>query len=230
MSRKSVQEIEAPDGSVMVLIPAGEFIMGSDEGDSDERPAHMVYLDGYLIDRTPVTWGQYVRFCEDTGREMPSEPGFPLDETHPVVNVSWYDAAAYCKWAGKRLPTEAEWEKAASGTDGRIWPWGNNGDPKKANTRGRGTTPVGSYPAGASPYGVLDMAGNAWNWCADLYSAAYYTKGHDRNPRGPKGGQDRALRGGSWYDDQVDARCANRLQYDPTGLDDFIGFRGARDL
>jgi len=220
------------DGSAMVLVPAGKFTMGSEDGEPDERPAHKVHLDAYLIDQTPVTRGQYARFRDATGHAMPRPPDFQFDESHPVVNVSWEDAAAYCAWAGKRLPTEAEREKAARGTDGRRWPWGNKWDAKKTNAEGRrgGTTPVGAFPAGASPYGVLDMAGNVWNWCADWYGRDYYKEGANRNPRGPTGGRGRALRGGSWVNTQGLARCAYRSWNDPTYRNIYSGFRGARDL
>jgi len=204
--------ISPRDGAEMVLVPAGEFIMGSEEGDPDaydcERPQHSVYLDAYWIDRTEVTNARFARFVEATLYETDAEKAghgdvydphwkssqweFSVDwahprdrligiseiEDHPVVQVSWNDAAAYCEWAGKRLPTEAEWEKAARGADGRKYPWGD-ADPNEhlSNIGGvhatddgyQFTAPVGSYPNGASPYGVLDMAGNVWEWVADWH-------------------------------------------------------------
>ena len=167
--------INPKDGAEMVWVPAGEFLMGStdDEGVRDERPQRKVYLDGYWMYKTEVTVAQYRKFCEATNREMPEAPEWGWKEDHPVVNVSWHDAVDYAKWAGASLPTEAQWEKAARGTDGRVFPWGNEWDAGAcANSVSwslKGTKPVGSCPAGASPYGCVDMAGNAWEWCADWY-------------------------------------------------------------
>jgi formylglycine-generating enzyme required for sulfatase activity len=190
----------------MVLIPAGEFLMGSKDGeaDDDERPQHKVYLTGYWIYRTEVTVAQYRKFCQATGRQMPPEPESGWQNTHPIVNVTWEDAAAYAQWAGAALPTEAQWEKAARGTDGQVYPWGNDWDGDKCqnsvgNKNAGNTAPVGSFPAGASPYGALDMAGNVWEWCADWYDAGYYKNAPTRNPTAPATGTWRVLRGGSWY-------------------------------
>ncbi|MBM3241214.1 formylglycine-generating enzyme family protein [Candidatus Poribacteria bacterium] len=193
------------DGAEMVFIPEGEFIMGSDKSkDSlaygDELPQRKVYLDGYWIYKYEVTVAQYRKFCQETGRQMPEEP-WEWQDDHPIVNVSWYDSVAYCNWAGVELPTEAQWEKAARGTDGRIYPWGEKWDASKCNNYNTGpkqTTPVGSYPAGASPYGVLDMVGNVWEWCADWSDEEYYASAPNRNPQGPSSGTYRVLRGGSW--------------------------------
>jgi len=170
----------------MVYVPAGEFIMGSDEGDSDEQPVHTVYLDAFYIDKYEVTNAQYRRCVEAGAYSLPHSTDRYTDPNYaeyPVVYVDWYQAEAYCRWAGKRLPTEAEWEKAARGTEGRIWPWGNAFDGSKVNSCDKNcpydyndasvddgyadTAPVGSYPAGASPCGALDMAGNVWEWVAD---------------------------------------------------------------
>ncbi|MEO0108860.1 MAG: SUMF1/EgtB/PvdO family nonheme iron enzyme, partial [candidate division WOR-3 bacterium] len=185
------------DSSVMILIPAGEFLMGSaqGEGDKDEHPLHKVYVSEFYIDKYEVTNRQYKRFCDATGRNYPPDPEllssmpnyFNNYPNYPVVNITWEDARAYCDWAGKRLPTEAEWEKAARGSDGRKYPWGNKApDGSQCNFADRNlpdvpwcdkdaddgygfTAPVGHYPQGASPYGVLDMAGNVWEWCNDWY-------------------------------------------------------------
>jgi len=191
----------------IVLVPAGEFLMGSAESDrdagADEKPQRRVYLDAYWIDRHEVTVGQFRTFCQATGREMPPVPPWGWQDDHPVLNARWEEAAAYARWAGKRLPTEAEWEKAARGTDGRRYPWGNDWDTSKCasghNSTGS-TQPVGSYPSGASPYGVLDMAGNVYEWCADWYDKDYYAYGPERNPPGPSAGEYHVLRGGSWAD------------------------------
>jgi len=236
------------DGKTMVLVPAGEFLMGTSDaqiealakdtgwprdqcGDADEQPQHKVYLDAFYIDKTEVTNAEYKRFVDATGHRAPdhwTNGQIPAGlENHPVVNVSWEDAAAYAQWAGKRLPTEAEWEKAARGTDGRLFPWGNNAW-GLANTRESGphtTTPVGSYPDYASPYGCLDMAGNVWEWCADWYDSGYYGRSPARNPKGPDSGSYRVLRGGSWYGSRAGARAAIRLGVYPGDRYVSVGFR-----
>ena len=161
---------------VMVSVPAGEFWMGCNEQadkrcNFDEKPYHKVYLDAYYIDKYEVTQSEYNE-CVTTDKcpANRKKDGFTGDR-QPVIGVSWEDADTYCKWAGKRLPTEAEWEKAARGTDGRVYPWGNSFDPTRANYAGAlgKTSEVGSYPSGASPYGALNMAGNVWEWVADWY-------------------------------------------------------------
>ena len=222
--------------SEMVYVPAGEFIMGSDEGDSDERPVHTVYLDAFYIDKYEVTNSQY-RKCVEAG--ACDVPLVPSDTTyydnadyagHPVAYVSWNDALAYCQWAGKRLPTEAEWEKAARGTDGRTYPWGEGIDCDLAqyNECGGRTVPVGSKPKGASPYGALDMAGNVWEWVADWYDSGYYSQSPGRNPPGPDSSESRVLRGGSWYYGADVARCADRFWRVPVYRGSIMGFRCAR--
>jgi formylglycine-generating enzyme required for sulfatase activity len=223
----------------MVYVPAGDFIMGSQEGqgDSDERPQHTVYLDAFYIDKTEVTAAQY-QSCVEAGVCSVPRTGGSCNygaggkSDHPINCVDWNQAAAFCSWAEKRLPTEAEWEKAARGTDGRAYPWGNQTpDATLANfSRNAGyTSSVGQYPTDVSPYGVLDMAGNVSEWVADWYSDSYYSQSPGQNPTGPSSGGDiRTTRGGSWSSDVYEIRVAyraDRLSYDKGH---FNGFRCAR--
>jgi formylglycine-generating enzyme required for sulfatase activity len=232
------------DGADMVLVPAGEFLMGSPEGegDNDEHPRYKVWLDAYYIYKYEVTNGQFARFINETGYNAQSSWRMFYKskmERHPVIGVNWDDAEAYCRWAGVRLPTEAEREKAARGTDGRKYPWGNNWDKNRCNWfngsklpgmsdiyQGRGTLPAGSFPLGVSPYGVHDMAGNVWEWCSDWYSTTYYGGSPARNLQGPSSGQFRVLRGGSWYNDsRFCCRCANRFKCPADSRHIIVGFR-----
>lgn len=200
------------DGRPMVFVPAGEFYYGPDR--------MKLTLPDFYIDRFPVTNAEYKKFVEATGAAEPTHwrrgtwPEGKAD--HPVVNVTWEQAAAYAEWAGKRLPTEEEWEKAARGTDGREWPWGSTFDPSRCNTNESGiwdTTPVGRYsPAGDSPYGAADMAGNVWEWIGGKPSPL-------RMP----------LRGGDWLDTMEEARTHSRRMHTPKRKNDFIGFRCAAD-
>jgi len=225
------------DGAIMVRIPAGSFTMGTPlgVGESDEDPQHTIYLDEYYVDKYEVTNRQYRQFCEETQHEQPKDPGFAgLPDyfvecpDYPVVNVTWNDAVAYCEWAGKRLPTEAEWEKAARGSDVRKYPWGSEEpDATRANFTGQNgrTTKVGSYPEGASPCGVLDMAGNVWEWCSDRYDRGYYAHSQRDNPAGSESGSLRVTRGGSWDCTPNYLRCAYRLGCDPSVRNNALGFR-----
>jgi serine/threonine-protein kinase len=223
------------DGMETASVPAGEFVMGSLDGagEDDEYPQRIVYLDEYWIDRTEVTNAQYRR-CVETGACTA-----PVCETyddagksdHPVVCVSWYDAQAYCEWAGRRLPTEAEWEKAARGIDGRNYPWGNEKpNAKLANFNGevRGTTPVGQLQAGVSPFVALDMAGNVWEWTQDWYDPNSTSTMMRTNPQGPPSGYYRVLRGGSWVNASNEIRAANRHWSKPDVRYGSYGFRCAR--
>jgi eukaryotic-like serine/threonine-protein kinase len=229
------------DGMEMVYVPEGEFLMGSPEGEgeSDEHPQHSVVLDAFWIDRTEVTNAQYAR-CLDAG--TCSQPGcwhsnsFNAND-QPVVCVDWPQARAYCEWAGGRLPTEAEWERAARGTDGRTYPWGNQAatcqyaviDDGSSNSCGQGGAAwaVGSRPEGASPYGALDMAGNVREWVADWYLADYYDRSPQRSPTGPESGESRVHRGGSWLSGADTVRSAFR-NADPPGIRIYnVGFRCA---
>lgn len=229
------------DGAEMVYIPAGAFTMGSTDSE-EEQPIRKVMLDGYYIYRTPVTVAQYAAFCRATGYRIPKVIGKPPKRNHPVVGVSYDDALAYCRWASGtkpgsvRLPTEAEWEKAARGTDGRLYPWGNTLTHKRLwysvdrHGDARDTKPVGTYPSGASPYGVLDMAGNVWQWCSDWYDLGFYAsrQATERNPDNQSVGEKkyRVLRGGSWKgNDPINFRSAFRDDFDPTKWDDHSGFR-----
>ena len=229
-----------------VFVPAGEFPMGSEtsdpNADDDEKPRHPVYLYAFWIDRAEATNGQYAA-CVAAGacspplqtnsRSRASYYGNPIYEDYPVIYVSWSQATAYCAWAGKRLPTEAEWEKSARGTDGRIYPWGNFSPASTLlNYNGNvgDTTEVGSYPAGASPYGAQDMAGNVWEWVADWYGSGYYAISPYVNPTGPNSGDYRVLRGGAWDSHARLPRSANRRWYPPSSNTafDFLGFRCVR--
>ena len=222
-------------GVEWINIPAGEFVMGDhhNEGDPDEKPLHTVHLDSYSISMYEVTFEQYDAFCDDTGRPKPSDDGWGRGNM-PAINVSWTDATEYCEWlSGKtgrnmKLPTEAQWEKAAAGTDQRMYPWGNN-EPNASlcnynNNVGR-TQPVGSYPAGISPYGVHDMAGNVWEWCSDWYSDTYYSVSPTNNPEGPSTGINRVTRGGSWSRREHNIRTSNRNENSVSFIKNNLGFR-----
>lgn len=230
--------------------------MGNNDGSDNEKPVHTVYLDSFWIDQTEVTNDMFAAFLNVEGNQ--SENGatwlnaeddhvrihrvdniWQADsgyEKHPVIEVSWYGAKAYCEWAGRRLPTEAEWEKAARGIDGRIYPWGNSIDCSYANYMKQlgnlcvgDTTPVETYSKGASLYGVLNMIGNVTEWVTDWYGKSYYaTYPGDQwpnNPMGPESGQYRVLRGGSWLDFRTSA--TDRISSDPSHSSDKIGFRCA---
>jgi formylglycine-generating enzyme required for sulfatase activity len=194
------EQINPKDGATLVFVPAGEFLMGNQEGQGSEgeRPQRKVTLDDYFIYKFEVTVAQYRKFCAATQRALPPEPPWKWQDAHPIVNVTWFDARAYAAWAGAALPTEAQWEKAARGTDGRTFVWGNNFTKSACHTSDGKTVAVGLFPNGASPYGALDMAGNVWEWCADWYDPDYYATAPLENPPGPATGTLRVLRGGSW--------------------------------
>jgi formylglycine-generating enzyme required for sulfatase activity len=223
----------------MVLVPAGEFSMGSEQGDDDEQPVHRVFLDSFYLDTFEVTNGQFAKFVAAIQSEPPW--GFADQETpvvradQPVRWVNWLEATGYCLWAGKRLPTEAEWEKAARGTDGRIYPWGNE-PPTPVHAvfglkEGAADTvsPIGNRDKGMSPYGVHDLAGNLYEWVADWYDEAVYRPIPTINPRGPTEGTTKVQRGGSYINSPYRLRSSFRTKGDPTEHDPNVGFRCAHD-
>ena len=227
--------VSEKDGMVLINIPAGEFSMGARDGigDANEHPQHRVYLDSYWIDQTEVTNVMYSKCVSDgactplTNQKYYSDIQF---DNHPVVYVNWFQAKTYCEWAGRRLPTEAEWEKAANGMDGSAYPWGDGAPTTNLanyNNFVGGTTEVGAYPDGKSFYGVLDLAGNVSEWVADSYSASYYSQSPDKNPQGPEENNYRVLRGGSWISDSNRLRASSRVRYVADFGDYNNGFRCA---
>jgi serine/threonine-protein kinase len=236
-------QISPKDGMTLLYVPEGEFTMGSDIGDDNEQPVHSVYLDAFWIDQTEVTNAMYV-LCVQAGTCQPpkyakssythtSYYGNSQYDDYPMINVDWNQAKTYCEWAERRLPSEAEWEKAARGTDGRTYPWGN--DAPDSNLLNYGitmgdTTEVGKYPAGASIYGALDMAGNVWEWVMDRYDSNYYSNSPSHNPQGSASGQYRVLRGGSWLSYSSFVRSSVRDWDTPVFYDYRIGFRCVRSL
>lgn len=224
------------DGMTMLYVPAGEFIMGSDQ---DPEP-HQVYLDAFWIDKTEVTNALYSKCVGENACKPPirlvsntrdSYYGNHEFDDYPVLQVNWFMAVEYCNWAGRNLPTEAQWEKAARGTDERMYPWGNeppNHTLLNYTKEFRDTTPVGTYPDGASPYGALDMAGNAWEWVADWGNATYYSASPVSNPLGPDTGTMRIVRGGTWNHGSDAVRSAYRILGTPESGDYYTGFRCAQ--
>ena len=227
------------DGSEMILIPAGAFLRGSPagEGTSDEWPQREIYLDAFYISRKLVTNRQYRKFIEQTRHPAPPFL-FNQEYNHddqPIVGVTWEDAQAYCKWAGLRLPTEAEWEKAAGWDEEkkqkRRWPWGaaepGTGHANFGNKVGR-TSPVGSYPSGGSAYGCLDLAGNVREWLQDWFDDEYYTSAPAKNPGGPSKGTMKAVRGGSFFSEPEELRVSYRFYLEPGFSARTGGFRCVR--
>jgi formylglycine-generating enzyme required for sulfatase activity len=235
-----------PDNAPMQFVSAGDFKMGSDDADkdanSDERPQHTVYLDAFWMDKFEVTNALYKK-CVDAGKCTPPSQtksytrasyfGNLQYDNYPVIYVDWNQARTYCEWAGKRLPTEAEWEKAARGTDGRIYPWVGEFDGTKlnfwdSNPRPGDTTRVGAYLSNSSFYGIMDLAGNVLEWVADWFSEKYYASSPRNSPTGPSVGTFRVLRGGSWGNERRYMRAAFRIWDTPTLSNIFYGFRCAR--
>jgi formylglycine-generating enzyme required for sulfatase activity len=218
------------DGMTMQSIPAGSIDLGSHSGEPNEEPVNSVTLDAYWIDRTEVTNLMYALCVNANVCQAPADTTLydnPEYGVHPVIYVNWYQALAYCNWAGARLPSEAEWEKAARGTDGRSYPWGENLDGNIANYSRNlgGTSPVGSYPSGASPYGVLDMAGNVWEWTSSLTRSYPYVASDGREDLKASG--TRVFRGGSWDDNGFYLRSSERVEDDPASSSSDLGFRCA---
>jgi formylglycine-generating enzyme required for sulfatase activity len=238
-SRSSVPAaaIDAP----MADIPAGDFMMGSDGSQAleDERPSHRIWLNAFSIDVYEVTTLQYASFLAAGQRAAPWQwetVDLGQHGDRPVIGVSWHDAEAFCHWKGKRLPTEAEWEKAARGTDGRLYPWGNQTPTQDVANFALGARfsynqvllPVHSHEKGNSPYGLYHMAGNAYEWVQDWYGTNYYEVSLDRNPQGPTQGQFKVLRGGSWSDLPKYLLTYGRFKLLPDTKNSYTGFRCAK--
>ncbi|NKB66508.1 MAG: SUMF1/EgtB/PvdO family nonheme iron enzyme [Candidatus Latescibacteria bacterium] len=248
--------VELPTGfpTSMVLIPEGSFPRGAESEEFDERPVREIYLDAYLIDQFEVTVAQWGEYQRATGNQIQE---WILQDTksrqvHPITFVTWYDADSFCSWAGKRLPSEAEWERAARCDDGRKYPWGDGLDSYRTNyfqsndpfERGFGTilatNPVGFFDgrlhegyqtrSGASPFGVLDMVGNVWEWTNDWYHSSYYVDGPDLNPPGPEEGVVKSVRGGSYAVDASHIRPTYRARDDPILKGPDVGFRCAQSV
>ncbi len=226
-----------PISNPMILISAGEFIMGSDEGGPNEKPVRRVFLDAYEINQFEITQFQYEEFRKAThhrpalSRYVKNIEQFN-DVNQPAVYISWLDAEAFCKWSGARLPTEAEWEKAAKGNTQKAWPWGDAPQPLYGNFLGAEdgsayTAFVGSFKMDQSTYGVYDMAGNAQEWVADWYDELYYKMAPNKNPHGPSVGDTKVLRGGSWNDSHLSGRVSARMKMVPDYRDITVGFRCA---
>jgi formylglycine-generating enzyme required for sulfatase activity len=223
----------------MVTIPAGPFVRGTNDGGFDEKPQRTIFLDAFSIDRYEVTNYQYQQFVTATGHRKPGLPARYAKSgskvrgvNQPAVYVSWEDAAEYCRWKSKRLPTEAEWEKAMRGSDGRLWPWGNNEQPDGANWARvqdgyEVSARVGTFATDKSPYGVMDGAGNVIEWVADWYNETYYKDSPEQNPRSPEYGTYRVLRGGGYTTTGLDIRITSRSKMMPDFRDETIGFRCA---
>lgn len=223
----------------MVLIPAGPFVRGTNAGGFDEQPERSIHLEGFSIDRYEITNGQYQAFVSATKHRPPGPPSRYAKNmarmrglNQPVVYVSWEDADTYCRWKGKRLPTEAEWEKAMRGTDGRLWPWGNVPDLNAANWARvddgfEATAPVGSLKGDMSPFGIIDGAGNVMEWVADWYAEDSYREPVEDNPPGPEHGLFKVMRGGAYTSTGTDIRITSRSKMVPDFRDETIGFRCA---
>jgi formylglycine-generating enzyme required for sulfatase activity len=231
------QVSESPLENPMVVIPAGEFIMGSDDGGMDEQPKRTVYLDTYSIQKYEVMQHQYNEFVTVTSHRKPLNRYVKNIEyfdhpNQPAIYVSWLDAYDYCQWRGFRLPSEAEWEKAARGTEGQSWPWQEKFEASFANFKGSSdkgvfTMVAGTYKKDGSPYGIYDMSGNVREWVQDWYDDSYYESGPVKNPSGPIIGEEKVLRGSSWRDSLYAGRTSGRLKMTPGYRYEAVGFRCA---
>lgn len=234
-NRETAQEATGKDGAPAMLIPAGTFTMGDDE----DSPLREVYLDAFYLDKYEVTTSRFEKFLQATGSLRPPDYWDEVADSSgalPVVGVDWRDADAYCRWADKRLPTEAQWEKAARGTDARIYPWGNDDPtPARANFGNASSDPykgglaaVGVHAVGKSPYAVDDLAGNVAEWVEDWFAEGY-ALGDVRNPSGPDTGTGKVIRGGGWHEPGGRLMSTKRFHASPDTRADDIGFRCARD-
>lgn len=223
-------------GAVMLLIPAGSFTMGSNNGNDDEKPPHTVTLSAFYMDKYEVSNALYKACMNANACSAPAERSSysrssyyynSQFDNYPVIYVNWYQAKSYCLWRGGDLPSEAEWEYAARGTDGRIYPWGNQIDKTRANYNGSDTTSIDNIVAGESPFGLYNMAGNVWEWVNDWYDGSYYQSSPSINPQGPSTGLNRIVRGGSWGVDPGSTNSANRFEFYPRSMSYATGFRCA---
>lgn len=246
---KQIVKGSGRDPCPMVAVAAGPFLQGSPggTGEADEQPQRQIFVDGFAIDQFDVSVAQYRRcvadgICSDPNKDSHCNWRYDDREEHPINCVSWDQAKTYCTWAGKRLPTEAEWEKAARGVDGRLYSWGNeaptcervnfNASPEQGKDRychGQ-TVPVTEYQRSASPYGAVQITGNVYNWVADWYGREFYSQGPLKNPRGPSSGKYRVVRGGSWFSLAKDLRLALRGLIPPAVRLNYVGFRCAKDI
>lgn len=244
-TRRALEAEARRHGAPMVWVSDGAFTMGSPDGRAGNQPSHEVYLNAFYVDQFEVTTARYAKFLEVTGQgqqgfvpQLWRQVNLASDGDRPVMGVSWKAADAYCRWAGKRLLTEAEWEKAARGSDGRRYPWGNAepvftlanyGQSISGQAYSEGLRPVGSYEAGKSPYGIYDMAGNVSEWVADWYDEKYYAASPKSNPQGPVQGTEKAFRGGSFLNSGPAMKAASRESTLPTDESRYVGIRCAQD-
>lgn len=230
------QKVSTKDGMIQVFVPAGEFLMGKEGEPDEDSPIHIVYLNAFWIDQTEVSNSMYETCVNAGGCTLPvlSENlyyGNWIYRDHPIVYVNWFQANEYCAWAGRRLPSEAEWEKAARGTEKQKYPWGNDApNPRLANYAESligETVSVYRYPLGASPYGALNMVGNVREWLADWYSDTYYQETTLNNPIGPESGIERSMRSGAYDADANEIFVTSRYKHEPQSAGLSRGFRCA---
>jgi len=244
-TRRALEAEARRNGAPMVWVTDGVFTMGSPDGRGKNQPAHEVYLNAFYVDQFEVTTARYAIFLAATGQGKPGfvpklweQVNLASEGDRPVTGVNWNAADAYCRWAGKRLLTEAEWEKAARGPDGRRYPWGNAepafalanyGQSISSHTYSDSLRPVGSYEGGKSPYGIYDMAGSVSEWVADWYDEKYYATSPKSNPQGPARGMEKVIRGGSFVNSSLSMQAASRESTLPTDKSLYVGIRCAQD-